>query len=316
MSKIDEIMRLMQNIKYGFLDKNGNNIFDNKNEKSLFNSIYRLMSPQELLEKKVGVCWDQVELERTLFDKNEIKNETYFIYIDDQQYLPSHTFLVYYLDNKVYWFEHAWQDATGIHQYNNINDLLNDVEIKFRKSRKNEVALNLDIYIYKYHQPQYHISCDKLYKYIFTQEKVLNYQLKNATVCDLDRIKDYKLKTIVEYAKNLSDEEMQEINDYVDKTAVASLNQYKNIIYNRKTVGSLLVKNIKDGILLDEIFIENQFRNMGIGTSVINSIVQNCHKNVYLWVYKANTKAVKLYKKLGFVIQEKTVNRFYMKLVK
>ena len=30
------------------------------------------MSPEELLIKKVGVCWDQVELERKLFEDNDV----------------------------------------------------------------------------------------------------------------------------------------------------------------------------------------------------------------------------------------------------
>ena len=74
MENIQNIMDIMEQIEYGFLDNNGNNIFDD------------------------------LELERKLFEESNIKNETYFIYIDDKNYLPSHTFLVYYVDNKVYWF--------------------------------------------------------------------------------------------------------------------------------------------------------------------------------------------------------------------
>lgn len=70
---INEIMNIMNTINYGFLDKNGNNIFDFNNVEFIFNKTYYLMSPTELLNKKVGVCWDQVELERFLFEKNSIQ---------------------------------------------------------------------------------------------------------------------------------------------------------------------------------------------------------------------------------------------------
>ena len=62
----------------------------------------------------------------------------------------------------------------GIHEYNNIETLLNDVKIKFIDSRKNEIdlSLNYDIYIYKYEKPKYHIKCDEFYNYIKTQEKI------------------------------------------------------------------------------------------------------------------------------------------------
>lgn len=111
-------MNVIEQIEYGFLDDNGNNICDSVDLEDTFNKVYYLMSPEELVNKKIGVCWDQVELERKLFEENNIKNETYFIYIDDKNNLPSHTFLVYYMDNKVYWFEHSWFDEKGIHEYN------------------------------------------------------------------------------------------------------------------------------------------------------------------------------------------------------
>ena len=36
------------------------------------------------------------------------------------------------------------------------------------------------------------------------------------------------------------------------------------------------------------------------------------NKNIYLWVYKKNKKAVLLYKRLGFTIEEETESRYYM----
>ena len=73
----------------------------------------------------------------------------------------------------------------------------------------------------------------------------------------------------------------------------------------------MITKN-ENGLLLDEIFIEKQYRNKGIGTSIIKGVVSKSNNNVYLWVYKDNIKAIKLYKKLGFLIKEETDSRYYM----
>lgn len=312
MNKINEIMNIMNSINYGFLDKNGNNIFDDSNVEFIFNKVYYLMAPTELLTKKNGVCWDQVELERSLFEKNNIRYETYFIYIDDVKYLPSHTFLVFYIKDSVYWFEHSWYDEIGIHEYDNINDLLNDVEDKFKKSREKEVDNDLNTYIYKYDKPKYNISCDEFYKYIFTQKKVINYKLVNATKKDLERIKNYKFKLIMEYASNLSDQEINDIKNYICKSVLITIDQYSNIIYNKKIIGSFLIRDIDDGLLLDEIFIEKQFRSMGLGSSIINKIMLTYGGNIYLWVYKDNMQAFKLYSKLGFKVKEQTESKYYM----
>ena len=77
---INKIMSIMDNIEYGFKDELGNNIKDTnpqKWEKDFFNTIYYLQTPEELLKSKCGVCWDQVELERKLFQENNIKFKTY-----------------------------------------------------------------------------------------------------------------------------------------------------------------------------------------------------------------------------------------------
>lgn len=316
MDNIQKMMDIMEQIEYGFLDNNGNNICDNVDLEYTFNKVYYIMSPEELLNKKIGVCWDQVELERKLFEESNIKNETYFIYIDDKNNLPSHTFLVYYVDNKVYWFEHSWFDEKGIHEYNNLNDLLNDVEIKFIKSRENEVPKGLDVHIYKYNKPNYNISCNEFYNYIFTQKKIFNFKIETATINDLERIKYYKLKTIVEYAKSLSEEEMTKIDNYIYESVPTLIKEYKNIIYNKKIIGSILIRKIDDGLLLDEIFIEKEYRNKGIGSSIIKNYVLDNDSNIYLWVYKDNIKAFNLYKKLGFKIKEETDSRYYMEFQK
>ena len=49
----------------------------------------------------------------------------------------------------------------------------------------------------------------------------------------------------------------------------------------------------------------------GIGTNILNNILNNNSK-VYLWVYKENTLALNLYKKLGFKIKETTETRYFM----
>ena len=172
-TKVKEIMQIMETIAYGFKDAEGNNILDVAPEKwdQDFPEFYFLQTPEELLKSKCGVCWDQVELERKLFTENKIRVNTYFIYIDDGQNLPSHTFLTYQDNYKYYWFEHSWQKNKGIHEYNSEKELLLDVINLFKKDH-NYVKKTSPLYLYKYQKPKKHISCDDFYKFIETQEIV------------------------------------------------------------------------------------------------------------------------------------------------
>lgn len=150
----NEILNLMDNIKYGWIDKN--NISHSKiNE--LFKENYKLQSSTEILKSKVGVCWDQVELERYYFKPNQNNIKTYFIiYINDKDN-PTHTFLTYEKDNKYYWFEHAWEQYKGIHEYISQEEMLKDIKIKFR-NKYLEKNTNNNIYLYKYNKPQKKLS--------------------------------------------------------------------------------------------------------------------------------------------------------------
>ena len=171
--KINEIMNLMNSIEYGFKDKNGKNIINTDSQKwdNEFDKFYYLQTPDELLKSKCGVCWDQVELERKLFEDNNIKIKTYFIYIVENDMLPSHTFLTYENNSKYYWFEHSWETYKGIHEYRSKLELLLDVKKKFINEH-NYVSENSFLYIYEYQKPKEHITCNEFYKYIETQKLI------------------------------------------------------------------------------------------------------------------------------------------------
>ena len=139
----------------------------------------------------------------------------------------------------------------------------------------------------------------------------MNYKLVKSSINDIDILIKYKKETIFEYAKNLSNEEIDRINNYVTNNIPKELNNYNNIVINNKIIGCLLITNIDDGILLDEIYLEEEYRNKGIGTSIIKNIIDN-NSNIYLWVYKLNKQAINLYKKLGFIIIDETDTRYYM----
>jgi len=140
----------------------------------------------------------------------------------------------------------------------------------------------------------------------------MKYNLIDANSNDIDYLKKAKLYNIFSYAKNLSEDEVLKINKYIDEHIPTEVAKYKIIVYNNKRIGCFLLVDKDDGVMLDEIFIEEKYRNKGIGTSIINNILK-LNKTVYLWVYKENVDANSLYKRLGFSVIEETETRYYMK---
>ncbi len=157
-----EIMDLMENIEYGWVDKQGikHYVVDES-----YSDNYILQSPKEIIKNKVGVCWDQVELERYYFKGNTWNIKTYFIVHYDDDKAPTHTFLTFEKNNKYYWFEHSWQRFRGIHEYKTLKELLLDIQDKFIKYELNNNYNKNNLFIYHYKKPKYHLNVLEFYKH-------------------------------------------------------------------------------------------------------------------------------------------------------
>ena len=160
------------------------------------------------------------------------------------------------------------------------------------------------------------LACNMPTYFIFIKRgEFMDYKLIKSSNDDIEKLIDYKKKTIFEYAKDLSENEINKINNYVKNNVPKLLNNYSNIVVDDKVVGCLLLTDKDDGTLLDEIYLEEKYRNKGIGTSIIKEVINN-NDIIYLWVYKENVQAISLYKKLGFNVIEETESRYYMKYSK
>ena len=140
----------------------------------------------------------------------------------------------------------------------------------------------------------------------------MNYNIIKANDNDIDYVKKAKLYNIFAFAHDLPEDEIIKINNYVNSDIPKIIEEYKLIVLDNRVIGCYLIVNKDDGIMLDEIFIDDEFRNKGIGSSIISKILK-LNNIVYLWVYKENINAIRLYKKFGFKIIEETEIRYYMK---
>ena len=151
----EEIMNIMDTIQYGFVDnkKNIHNTVNNQIDDS-----YILQKPNEVLNNKIGICWDQVELERYLFRGNIFPTESYFLFYYSPTISFNHTFLVYQKENDFYWFEHSFEKYKGIHKYKSKNELFRDVIDKFILSHKSYNISSSELELFQFKKPKYHIN--------------------------------------------------------------------------------------------------------------------------------------------------------------
>lgn len=109
-------MQQMNEINYGWMDINNNihiNTMDNLQE------LYRTSSIEEILTNKVGICFDQVELERYYLSKDY--NTSSYAIISPHMV---HSFLVLESDDRYIYFEHSSSKNRGIYDFNSKDELL------------------------------------------------------------------------------------------------------------------------------------------------------------------------------------------------
>lgn len=157
-----EIMDLMQEIEYGWIDKNNNK---HSNIDETYTDNYILQSPNEVIKNKIGVCWDQVELERYYFKGNDWNVKTYFLVHYDGDKCPTHTFLTFEKNNKYYWFEHSWESFRGIHEYKSLKELLFDIKDKFIQYELDNNFISENLVLHEYKKPKYHILVQEFYNH-------------------------------------------------------------------------------------------------------------------------------------------------------
>mgnify|MGYP006874319309 CR=1 FL=1 len=117
------LLEFMEQIEYGFYDKQDKKFYSGNDmdfENALSNK-WVLSSAEQTIKTKVGICYDQVELERDFFSKNKFEFVTLFVWFacKKQNKYPTHTFLVYKdkTTNDWCWFEHSDFANKGIHHF-------------------------------------------------------------------------------------------------------------------------------------------------------------------------------------------------------
>ena len=121
----DQLWKYMhENIKYGWTNKKGE--FREYND-SRQHEEYYLHSPQETVERKSGICGDQVLLEKAWFNHHNIENHIISFGFKDKngkRIGGGHVFLVYIMDKKYYYFENAFAPCANIVEFDSFNELI------------------------------------------------------------------------------------------------------------------------------------------------------------------------------------------------
>lgn len=176
---------MQTHIKYGYIRRDTNKV-----ETIDFNNFYRkysLMSPQEVYDSGVGICWDQTLFEKYIFD-NVIKKYDYKIFFLQQENVnqTTHTFLVFKRNGKYCYFENAFSDYAGIKEFDSYDDILEYVISNMRKNEDDE-----GIYVNDLGKdfPKINSTCKEFYNFCRHKKEI---KIRESVDMFLDEKKVYK----------------------------------------------------------------------------------------------------------------------------
>tara|TARA_R110000868_G_scaffold91812_2_gene254400 strand:- start:14806 stop:15180 length:375 start_codon:yes stop_codon:yes gene_type:complete len=90
----------------------------------------------------------------------------------------------------------------------------------------------------------------------------------------------------------------------------------KIIEHKKQAVGYLILKDTDNEIYIENLLIEKEFQNLGIGKEVMQKIIERANsekKLIRLQVFKINIKAQRFYKNFGFKKTSEKENHIGMK---
>ena len=98
-----------------------------------YQDFTKLMSPLEVFLTASGSCHDQVMLEMQELYNMGLKPIGKFIMSVDEfgEGEETHSFVYYKIGKRWYWFENAWEEFAGIHEYSNEQELIDSVMFAF-----------------------------------------------------------------------------------------------------------------------------------------------------------------------------------------
>ena len=143
-----------------------------------------------------------------------------------------------------------------------------------------------------------------------------NYILAQAQKSDFEFLKYVHHTTLKEHVAKIwgwnEDQQNQFFKD------AFNTRHFQLIAIGETSVGYLEINETQDTLNISNILILPEFQGKGVGSQIIKSIISNAkhtNKRVALGVFKVNTRARKLYEKLGFHIHGETPTHYLMELV-
>ena len=137
-------------------------------------------------------------------------------------------------------------------------------------------------------------------------------EFKRAEAEDADIIYRLCIENVDKYEDTASFDDYGKVKDWIKRKINKFINEYVRIYKGGEVCGYYRVCKDKDEYELDDFYLLEGYRGQDIGTYIIKHILENNGGDFFLYVFKRNIPALKLYRKFGFNVREDLGTRYIM----
>ncbi len=129
-----------------------------------------------------------------------------------------------------------------------------------------------------------------------TSEQNVDCEIRRAAAADVTRIAEISRAARNEISPGIGElHTVQEDRDFF----TGLLNREKVVV--AEVEGEVVAFISSDTEMISQFYVDENFRGRGIGSHLLNEVLQNCSDEISLWCFEVNRRALKFYFKNGFV---------------
>lgn len=135
---------------------------------------------------------------------------------------------------------------------------------------------------------------------------------EQASAADVERIFALS-KALIDQYEDVASIDYDKVLQWVRRKIEVQIGEYQRVLMDDALAGYVHFHPDGERMELDDLYILPEYQGMGIGTAVVEKCCAETEKPVYLYVFRRNEGAVRLYQRLGFeIVQEVGGSRYIM----
>lgn len=120
-------------------------------------------------------------------------------------------------------------------------------------------------------------------------------------------------KALIDQYEDVASIDYDKVLQWVRRKIDAQIGEYQRVLMDGDLAGYVHFHPDGERMELDDLYILPKYRGRGIGTAVVEKCCAETEKPVYLYVFRRNEGALRLYQRLGFeIVQEVGSSRYIM----